>query len=790
MSLTPEQIARRYEREKKARLSAEKLLEEKSRELYDAYQSLKSAAEGLEQQVSERTEELQKAMEEAKAASEAKSDFLANMSHEIRTPMNSIIGMTHLLSQTPLTDKQKNYISKLGTSANSLLGIINDILDFSKVEAGKLEIENTAFSIEEVLKEIIAVLSIQATSKGLEYLIDYDETIPEQLMGDALRLSQVLINLCSNAIKFTEEGEIITRVSVNDRSESAITLNFSVEDTGIGIAEDRLSELFLSFSQADASITRKHGGTGLGLSISKRLVELMGGELKVESELGQGSKFGFALTLPLAEETESSVSPQDTYAEKKILVLDDNRAAREILEAMLEKLGAKTTSVSAKTELNALLGDGQQFDHYIIDWRMPDGGGVNTVQSLINDYRVDASRIIMMSAYDIDDLKSELRSRDISVGGLLAKPIMRRHLAQKLGLHEDSDTDSNVDASEACSRLSGLSLLAAEDNPVNQFILKEILAKLGVQVQICNDGVELVSVLEKTTDFDCILMDVQMPNMDGLATAKHVRQELGLTGIPIIAFSANVMAQDQFNALQSGMNDHLCKPVNVEILTDIVERWTAFSRRCLNRRDIENGSAEFRFFSPDKALATSGNNESLVKNMLGTYVAKAAGEEEMLTTALHNADDSTSLEVCSRIEKTATAIGAAQLAGSAAEIAMLVRREAHEEAQLRLNILSRDLENSRREVESYLRSAQEAPSLHGISDEELREKATGIMKLLEGYDAGAEDQLVTLRKLFEAHPLKPNLETVISAVQRYDFDAAASQLSELLSELSSQENHA
>lgn len=784
MTLTPEQLERRLAREKNARQQAERLLEAKSLELYESNQQLKALAEGLEQTVQERTQELQLAMQKANSANQAKSEFLANMSHEIRTPMNSIIGMAHLLKQSSLSEKQHDYVNKLNASASSLLGIINDILDFSKVEAGKLEIEQAPFSIEDALIEMTEVLAVQASKKSIEYLVDYDDSIPTNLVGDALRLSQVLTNLISNAIKFTDSGEVVARVSLLEKSEHTVRIGFSVEDTGIGISEDAQQNLFQSFSQADASITRTYGGTGLGLTIASNLVQLMGGHLQVNSTLGKGSKFYFNLSFKWSDRQEPSVKP---VSQVRVLVIDDSLSAREIMGETLRGLGIQSDVIETFDEAKRLLEEGKVYDHYIVDWQMPELDGVSCVQRLQTTFGVPGEKCLMMSAYDTDELRTELRARGVVVRKVLNKPLMARTLASVLdiaSLGGRARSEPEAQTADDLLSLKGIKILAAEDNTVNQFILKEIVEKLGATITICNDGIETLEKLAESEVYDCLLLDLQMPRLDGFSTVEKIRQDPSLDSLPIIAFSANAMVQDKQKSLACGMNDHVAKPVNVDVLVRTIQRWTGGRKG--GATTSEKRGNEFLEFG--LGLKNAEGNVALYRNMLGTYASKAPINLEMLSAGLKESNPSKASVAVIELLNISNAIGASSVKATVSELAGLLEQQKTDEAVLRLPILARDVDNTLNAIGHYISEKELGAERieqdqQTINVDRLLPRLSEVMVMLDDFNAESEEHLVALRKEMQSHQFSPILDAAIDAVQRYDFSAATIQLKKLCQEV-------
>ena len=755
----------------------------------------------------------------ADEATESKSLFLANMSHEIRTPMNAIIGMSYLALQTGLDKKQRNYVEKVHRAGENLLGIINDILDISKIEAGKMSMERIDFRLEDVMDHLANLVSMKTEDKGLELLFVVAPDVPTALMGDPLRLGQVLINLGNNAVKFTEHGEIVVGVEKVGQDATGVELHFWIKDSGIGMTPEQCAKMFQSFSQADASTTRKYGGTGLGLSISKNLVELMGGHIWVESEPGKGSTFHFHASFGMQEQPmPRRMFRSEELRGVRVLVVDDNATAREILTTMAETSGLDVdVAPDGKQALAMVLAAEKRDLPYalvLMDWKMPGMDGIETMQHLQDEQLSRVPAVIMATAYGREEAIGEAQQRGVSLKTVLTKPVTASHLLEAIGemlgkgfVTETRAKEKADDLGTAMAKLRGARVLLVEDNEMNQELALELLAQAGMEVVLARNGQEALDTLALDPTFDGVLMDCQMPVMDGYTATRAIRQILEFATLPIIAMTANAMAGDREKVIDAGMWDHIAKPLNVNAMFATLAKWitpadrsepgapspqdllTPLGERTAMPASENHGLPPLPGIDFKAGMATTMNNANLYRRMLIRFSEGQGAFAEQFAAAQADADVQAPERAAHTLKGNAGNIGATDVQIAAGELEQACHDGVSPERiqTLLLNTLAAlepviaALKTLGGEVPPAAAMAgPEAGRTTALSPQEataLQEGVARLKVLLDDCDSESVELVAELAQLAHGTPLASALAKAAKAIANSDFDLALEAVS-------------
>jgi PAS domain S-box-containing protein len=741
-------------------------------------------------------EQLDLARAEAEEANKAKSEFLARMSHEIRTPLNAIIGLTHLVMQTNLSNKQFDYLNKIITSSQSLLSVINDILDFSKIEAGKLTIEHVNFNLDDLLEKISSILSIKAHKKGLELIFEIAPDVPNSLFGDPLRLGQVLTNLTNNAIKFTDHGEIIIRIhTIQTDMPDKFQLEFSVIDTGIGMSEKQIEKLFKSFSQADRYITRKYGGTGLGLSICKGLIEIMGGCIEVKSSPGKGSSFSFQcpFDVPIAQDVPKHIQAdtQDIH----ILLVDDNKSARMILKQTLISFSFRVSEAANGQEaLNILLSNHTDpISLVLVDWKMPGMNGIELtrrIKTLSKDDEIPS--ILMVTAYRDDSIVKDAKSAGIEA--VLNKPIQPSALLDNImsSLNRDqllSIVDRKMEAQfKDRYQLSG-NILLVEDNNINQEVADELLKICGFRVQIAANGKQaLDKYIGQSAFYDAILMDIQMPVMDGYEATKRIRKHESthsLSSVPIIAMTAHAMTGEKERCLSVGMNDYTTKPIDPDFLIKTLCRWIPHlkdKKNCtiITRARETSIRTSYSGLNIADGLARVSHQESIYVSILKTFIRDFSDCADQIVNFYENQLYEDLKRTVHNLKGVSGNIGARRVFEDCRFIEKLIKNNDFNKIQKELEKLSVDLSETFHAIQAIIKAE---PDKNDKQYENLNMNIEDIQNLLQDFDQLLQqhhlDAELVLKKLVSALKGKDcsaDLNIIADHMAKYDYVEAHNHL--------------
>ncbi len=750
-------------------------------------------------EANERYMQMAKLRELADAANKSKGEFLANMSHEIRTPMNAIIGMSYLMKKTSLNEKQKDYNHKIEVSARNLLRIIDDILDFSKIEAGKLTLEHSNLFLDELISEVSDAVNVKLQNKNeVELVTSVDPLIPPVILGDSVRLRQVLLNLTDNAAKFTKAGEVKLSAKLVKKLSYGLIIHFSVEDTGIGISEEQIDKLFSPFQQADLSTTRKFGGTGLGLVICKRIVEMMDGELDVQSKEGKGSVFSFNAFFSLADSKEQDTEVTVSMKGRKALLVDDSESARIVLNEMLTSLGFDVVVANDAFEAIEIFEKEQKSNQHlslmVVDWQMPGMDGLQLVREIKAKEGLEVPSILMVTAYGLESVREAAKQK--LVDGVLLKPINTSTLNDTLNsiLHLNDKNrggkltvENESDLSVFRSYLEGVRVLLVEDNDINLQLAEELLSDVGVIYSAARNGLEAVEKVNTET-FDAVLMDIQMPEMDGLTATKKIREDKRKDNLPIIAMTAHALKGEKEKSLAAGMNDHITKPIDPTILyralvkyvkgIDTVQNATVVTKE--NKFTLEVEGLDVK-----EGLNRIGGKVDSYKKLLETFIRNYENTSDVVLKWKSENNLKELAPLMHTIAGVCGNIGAKEIYVVAYPLSHAFKVMADENSgtltipqQKQLEYIADKLQKLVSDLKQQLTSSEvNDDSKASITEEEWQRKIQELKKLIEGQDGTAVDVCQTLLTAVQlSDDKKATLEKIKNLLDEFEFDAALALL--------------